>query len=251
MTADANLFQVPEGPARAHPAADATALPKWLQVSEMIQREIASGRLTPGDRLPPEREMAADLGVAVGTLRKALAELQARGAIERRQGSGNYICEAPAGASVYAFFRLERLDGGGLPTARVLSVDRLPKPAHLPPFGTSTEAHRIRRMRALDGLIVAAEEIWLDGGYAAVIAAADLSELLYLHYRTRLGFWIAQADDRVGLAALPNWAAGLSGAPGTPCGHVTRIGRDQTGARAEISYTWFDHTRAAYVARLR
>lgn len=49
-----------------------TDLPKYLQVSESLIRDIGAGVLADGTRLPPEREMAADLGISVGTLRKAL-----------------------------------------------------------------------------------------------------------------------------------------------------------------------------------
>ncbi|MFT7108347.1 MAG: GntR family transcriptional regulator, partial [Yoonia sp.] len=103
--------------------AKTSALPKFIQLSEMLIREIAAGHLTDGARLPPERDMADDLGVAVGTLRKALADVEAKGLLDRVQGSGNYVRHRPAVDSVYAFFRLELLKGGGLPTAKVLHVD--------------------------------------------------------------------------------------------------------------------------------
>ena len=54
----------------------ARTLPMFVQVSELLIREIAAGRLIDGERLPPEREMAKSLHVSVGTLRKALAELE-------------------------------------------------------------------------------------------------------------------------------------------------------------------------------
>lgn len=82
------------------------SLPVYLQIVELLVRDIAANRLIDGERLAPEREMAAQLGIAVGTLRKALAELQSRGLLERVQGSGNYIraisdpqsvCDVPAG----------------------------------------------------------------------------------------------------------------------------------------------------------
>ena len=139
------------------------ALPLYLQISELLIRDIAAGRLIDGERLPPEREMAAGLGIAVGTLRQALQALAAKGLVERIQGSGNYIRAKADPASVYALFRLELLTGGGLPTARVLSVDRLAKDPALPAFGKSPDAHRIRRLRLLSGVVAAVEEIWLDG----------------------------------------------------------------------------------------
>jgi len=101
------------------------ALPVYLQISEMLQREVAAGHLLDGERFAPEREMARDMGVSVGTLRKALGELERLGLLERRQGSGNYVRSVAAPDGVYAFFRLELPEGGGLPTAEVLDVRRI------------------------------------------------------------------------------------------------------------------------------
>lgn len=152
------------------------SLPMYMQIAEMLVREVAAGRLIDGEKLAPERDMAADLGIAVGTLRKALAELQERGLLERVQGSGNYIRAVSDPQSVYAFFRLELIEGGGLPTAEVLDVARLAKPADLPAFGTSAEGHRIRRLRRIAGKPAAIEEIWLDGSYVDTIAIENMSE---------------------------------------------------------------------------
>jgi GntR family transcriptional regulator len=228
------------------------SLPLYQQISELLIRDIASGRLIDGERLSPEREMAADLGIAVGTLRQALKELESKGMLVRVQGSGNYVRARSEPESVYALFRLERAAGGGLPTARVLSVDRLAKDHTLPTFGTSAEGHRIRRLRSLSGEVAAVEEIWLDGDYVASIAPGDLSESLYLYYRTRLGLWIARAEDRVGQGPLPDWApAEFPHRPGTPLPEITRISWAQDGARAEVSRTWFDPDTTRYVARLK
>ncbi len=230
--------------------ADPSSLPKWQQISEMLIREIAAGHLVDGARLPPEREMATGLGIAVGTLRKALAELEAQGLLERVHGSGNYV-RAGQADSVYAFFRLERVSGGGLPTARVLSVTRMTKPASLPIFGTSMDAHRIRRVRMLDGEPAALEEIWLDASYAASIAPDDLSESLYLFYKRQLGLRITRVEDQIGVDALPDWGPeGFGLSAGTPCGWIERVSFDQDGARAEVSQTWFDNNKVRYINRL-
>lgn len=229
------------------------ALPRYLQISELLTRDIAAGRLADGARLPPERDLAADLGVAVGTLRKALAELAQRGMLERVQGSGNYVRAGRAGADpgIYALFRLELLAGGGLPTAEVLGVAQGDKPAHLPPFGDGPRAHRIRRLRRLSGHAAAVEQIWLCASVAPRLVAEDLSESLYLHYRQRLGLWILRAEDRVGLAPVPAWAPpAFAPRPGALVGHITRLGWAQDNRAVEASETWFDPAVAAYVARL-
>lgn len=228
------------------------ALPKYIQIAEMLIREIAAGHRIEGERLPPEREMANTLGLSVGTLRKALAELEGRGLLERVQGSGNYIRAGREAAGVYALFRLERLAGGGLPTAEVLSVARLSKPDGVPAFGPSSDAHRIRRLRWLGGEPAAVEEIWLDGDRAERIEARALSESLYLFYRETLGFWIARAEDRISVGAAPGWVTEPFGPrAGDIVGYVERVAEDQDGQSVEFSRTWFDPRVARYVARLK
>ena len=232
----------------AHPG----SLPLYQQIAELLIRDIAAGRLIDGERLPTERDMAAELGIAVGTLRHALKSLTEKGLLERVQGSGNYVRARSDAPSVYALFRLERVEGGGLPTARVLSVDRCPKPASLPSFGTDREGHRIRRLRFLTGQVAAVEEIWLDGAEVDRIAPGDLSESLYLYYRQRLGIWIARAEDSIGQGPLPEWTPfEFPHRPGTPLPVITRISWAQDGRSVEASLTWYDPATVRYVARLK
>lgn len=228
------------------------SLPLYQQIAELLIRDIASGRLIDGERLPPERDMAANMGIAVGTLRQALKSLTEKGLLDRVQGSGNYIRAKADAASVYALFRLERVEGGGLPTARVLSVERGVKNPLLPPFGATPDGHRIRRLRYLSGQVAAVEEICLDGAETDRIAASDLSESLYLYYRQRLGIWISKAEDSIGQGPVPDWAPPEFPYPGgTPLPLITRVSWAQDGRSVEASLTWFDPATVRYVARLK
>jgi GntR family transcriptional repressor for pyruvate dehydrogenase complex len=65
------------------------------QVVEHVRREIEAGRLGPGDRLPPERELAQAMGVSRPSLRSGLRTLQAMGIITSRRGAGTFIVEGP------------------------------------------------------------------------------------------------------------------------------------------------------------
>jgi len=234
------------------PSSPTGALPIYLQISEVLIRDIASGRLVDGSRLPPERDMAKSLNISVGTLRKALTELEKRGLLHRRQGSGNYVKSKTTPEGIYALFRLELVEGGGLPTASVLSVTRTEKPVDLPEFGVSIDAHRIRRMRFLGGIPAAVEEIWLDAAQTDKIDPADLSHSLYLFYRETLDLWITGYEDQVGVSACPDWAPSEFGpSPGAPCGLVQRQSCTDDGSVAEVSRNWFDSDVARYVARMR
>lgn len=227
-------------------------LPIYLQTAEMLIREISSGRLLDGEKLPPERDMASDLGIAVGTLRKALSELVSKGLLERVQGSGNYVRYNPDATGVYAFFRLELLEGGGLPTAQVLSAERQQKPSDLPEFGRSSDGHCIRRLRFLSGVPSAMEEIWLDGAWANQINAEALPDSLYHYYQKSLGLLINRIEDAVGIGEMPDWTLPETGkSPGDTVGCVERTSKTANGEVVEFSRTWFNPDRVRYVARFR
>ena len=195
--------------------------------------------------------MATDLGIAVGTLRKSLRELESKGLLERIQGSGNYVRHKPAVESVYGFFRLELIAGGGLPTAEVLSVDRIPKPKGAPNFGPASDGYRIRRLRRLDDQEIAMEEIWLDGSYGSDKTVSDLSDSLYFYYREQLNLIIASVADSIGVDAAPDWSDPRFGLKaGADAGFIERISWTAEGTPAEYSRTWFDHNKARYISRM-
>lgn len=226
------------------------SLPKSIQLSEMLIREIASGRLPDGARLPTEREMAKEHDVAVGTLRKALLILEEKDLIRRIQGSGNYVQAKTDIDSVYSFFRLELLSGGGLPTADILGVKRLNRPPEARAF-SSKAGHRIRRLRYLDDVAVAVEEIWLDGAYVDVIDEDALSESLYYFYKNTFGLVIARIEDRVGVSDKPKWAPpAFNQVEKSACGFIERYSYDQRNRMCEYSRTWFDPSLTRYVNRL-
>ena len=225
------------------------ALPKYVQIAEMLIRDIAAGRLADGTRLPPEREMAEQLGTAVGTLRKALDVLAEKDLLERIHGSGNYVRAKADVPSVYSFLRIERIGGGGLPTAEVLSIDRLPAPKAA--RFESVDGFRFRRLRFMDQVPAAMEEIWLDGAVTDSVDAAAVSESLYLYYSEALGLVITGAEDRVSIAHVPDWTDPRFGVPaGEVAGYIERSGRDRFGRTVEFSRTWFDPNQINYISRL-
>ena len=225
-------------------------LPLHLEISEMLAREIKAGVLLDGEKLEPERTMAKRLGISVGTLRKALAELHESGMLERVQGSGNYVRNVEANDTIYGYFRLELLSGGGLPGADTVSVKRL-KGSSGVDFGKSGEYYRIRRLRYLSNIPAALEEIWLDAGYVSTpLTKADLSDSLYQYYKNSLGIWISRVEDSISVANAPGWRPdGFCSESADQWGYVERNGWDQHGEQVEFSRTWFDVRSSRYVAR--
>lgn len=69
------------------------------EVSAYLERQIALGELAPGQKIPPEREIAETLGVSRNSVRDAMQELAHKGLVERRRGRGTVVLDSGAGAS--------------------------------------------------------------------------------------------------------------------------------------------------------
>lgn len=79
-----------------HPPIDPSA-PKliYVQVADHIGARIQAGELRPGARLPAERDLATEYGVAYDTIRRATALLRERGLIITIIGRGTFVTEHP------------------------------------------------------------------------------------------------------------------------------------------------------------
>lgn len=65
----------------------------YLAVLDFIRTEIDQGRLNPGDRLPPQRDLAKKLGLAVGTVTKAYSEAARQRLVSTEVGRGTFVLE--------------------------------------------------------------------------------------------------------------------------------------------------------------
>lgn len=65
-------------------------------IATHIEQLIVDGELQPGDRIPPERQLAKTLGVSRASLREAMHELESRNLIDRRQGRGTTVASPAA-----------------------------------------------------------------------------------------------------------------------------------------------------------
>src|SRR5438046_1919076 len=77
-------------------------LPLYQQLAELLSREIASGSLEPGARLPSELELARRHDIGRPTVRQATELLVQRGLAERRRGSGTFVRQAPRRVDLFS-----------------------------------------------------------------------------------------------------------------------------------------------------
>jgi GntR family transcriptional regulator len=69
--------------------------PPYEQLRRQLATAIESGQLAPESRLPTVRQLAADLGVAAGTVMRAYAELEGGGLVVTRRGGGTSVSASP------------------------------------------------------------------------------------------------------------------------------------------------------------
>ena len=69
--------------------------PPYEQLRRQLADLIGSGVLAPGDRLPPVRQLAVDLGLAAGTVARTYRELEQAGYVRSRRGGGTRVAPAP------------------------------------------------------------------------------------------------------------------------------------------------------------
>jgi GntR family transcriptional regulator, transcriptional repressor for pyruvate dehydrogenase complex len=96
----------------------------WRSVLERIEQDLLDGRLQPGDHLPPERELAARLGVGRSSVREALRVLDVMGLIHQSTGSGpgsGAIIVATPRGGLAQFLRLQ-VAAHGLPFADIVDT---------------------------------------------------------------------------------------------------------------------------------
>lgn len=84
--------------------------PPYEQLRAQLAQLISGGAVEPGSRLPPVRQLAADLGLATGTVARAYRELEAAGLVRTRRGGGTTVsAEAPVLPPVERKARIDSL----------------------------------------------------------------------------------------------------------------------------------------------
>ena len=76
--------------------------PPYEQLRRQLDGLIRSGVLPAGSRLPPLRQLAGDLGLAVGTVARTYRELETAGLIRSRRGGGTRVAEPPSGEAAWS-----------------------------------------------------------------------------------------------------------------------------------------------------
>jgi GntR family transcriptional regulator len=219
--------------------------PLWLQAVEVITREIESGALRPGSRLPPERELCQELGISRVTLRKALNELVGQGVLRPSHGRGWYVAAPAAGSApardwpnnLESF--TETAERMGLPaTSDVLRAETVPATlddAERLLVAPGTPIFVLERVRLLGGVPIAVDATKLPVALLPGAEDVDFStESIYARLEAA-GAVLARADSTIeATVADDDLAEHLQVAPGSPVLVMTQLVMD-AGERPILS----------------
>ena len=238
------------------PKADGQSRYGWL--AAMLRAHITQGEWAPGSALPAETALAKQHGVALGTMRQAIALLVAEGLLERQQGRGTFVRAGLGGASMLRFFRFRQgAELAAIPTSRILrrrvahAGADLADTLGLPP-GAPVLA--LLRLRSLGGEPCLLEQLWLPLPLFEPLAASDTAgwdDLLYPMYQRVCGVTVMRAEDTLGFATLTATQARQLGlATGHPCVQVERRAFDLGGRCIERRTTWGDANAFSYTLNI-
>ncbi len=146
------------------PLQSAARSPLAGQVIETLRKQIESGEWPVGSRIPPEPELAAQLGVGRNTLREAVKALSHAGLLECRQGSGTYVRAASELSGAVA---------RRLAAARLREVVEVRRAFEVEAARLAAHRRTDEDLAVLDRAIARREEAW-DAGDAAAFVAADV-----------------------------------------------------------------------------
>jgi GntR family transcriptional repressor for pyruvate dehydrogenase complex len=157
------------------------------QAIESIRAMIVDGRLEPGDRLPPEQELAEQLGLSRGSLREAVRALAQIKLLDVRRGDGTYVRSLqPSELLSGIVFALELVQARGLD--EVLEVRRLLFPPAAGLAAQRVTSEQLKAMRSIiDELEVAVDSeriAELHREFQGIVADATGNEWLSSILRT-------------------------------------------------------------------
>jgi GntR family transcriptional regulator len=203
------------------------ARPLYLQVRDVLVQRIVVGHWKPGATLPNETQLAQQLGISIGTVRKALDLMEVERIVTRRQGRGTFVNDYASAETTFPFSMFHNSEGRRISgTKRGRSISRAQadtEEAARLGLRRGDEVIRIERVRDHQEQTFMTEVCLLpaklftrlpeDFGSYRLSALAQVNSIL-----------VGRADERVDIApASAQHAADLGVAEGTPLLQLDRV----------------------------
>ncbi len=190
------------------------AQPLYVKARNIMVDRLISGQWRPGQMLPSEFAIAAELGVSQGTVRKALDDMTAEGLVVRRQGRGTFVAEAEDNSILFRFYRLTP-DGHQNSSSR----PTFPESKYLSRSeGVATQQERdifnlqaddrvwrFQRLRSNEDGPILWEQLVLPSRYFGDFSKqTQLPNNVYQFYSTNYGIIVAKVNEQLKAVSAPD-----------------------------------------------
>ena len=192
-------------------APETAGMPLYRVVKRSLLQAIESGAFPPGETLPSEAEIASQMGISIGTLRRAVDELAAEHILVRRQGRGTFVATHGADRFLFQFFHVERADD---------------EPAEALQLRTGEPVIQIENRLLLQGSAVIYDRLTLPATPFKGLTEKRFRErpgTIYQLWQSDFGNTVLRAHERARAIAADRNAARVLGVPlGQPVMQVRR-----------------------------
>ncbi len=216
-------------------------MPLYQQIFLILKARITAGELAPGELLPGEHELCAELGVSRITVKRALNDLADAGLVVRERGRGTRVAEVQGGQVVNAALEgwLENVSAMARDTdVTVLEFGYVPATAAVAAalaLEPGAAVQRAVRMRRRKGVPMSHLVTHVPEDIGRKYAAEDMGDVALLKLLEEAGVTVASASQTISATlADPDVATALEVAPGSPLIEVQRTVRDVTERPVEL-----------------
>jgi GntR family transcriptional regulator len=211
---------------------NAFGVPLYKEVRRYILSKMDSGEWKPGEKIPPELDLAKNLNVALSTVRAGIKDLAEEGLLWRRQGKGTFIARHDVQSQMLRYSNLySSCDEKLLTSRKILSIRRI-RPSHEIHQELQLNQHGSKLVYAVTALLniedspVALMKLFLPCHLFPGLKIDDLRQKnhhLYLVYQKTHGINVVRMEERIHARAADVEFSNLVGAnPGDPVLHVHR-----------------------------
>jgi DNA-binding GntR family transcriptional regulator len=237
----------------------AGAVPVYRQIMNWMTSQIITGEWPADFKLPGEFDLAKQLGVSRGSLRKAIGQLTRRQLLVQAQGKGTFVSplliEQPLASRLVGVS--EELLRNGMPfSTQVLQQGLIPAPAHVAQtldLAGQSDVFYLKRVRYVGSDPIVFNESWLPGDRFGDLVQVDFGkERLFEVLERMFGVHLAWAERTIAaLRAEPEIAAFLNLDVGDPVLFNDQLVYDEGDRKVEYSHGWFPGDRFRLKALVR
>jgi GntR family transcriptional regulator len=214
--------------------------PLYAQVRDRLVRRLIDGVWQPGQMIASEMELAREIGVSQGTIRKALDSMTAENLLVRHQGRGTYVAEPEESRILFRYFRLVSDNGERtFPSSTILQLRReqaTPEESAALAVNPKSNVWRFERVRKIDEKPILVETISLPlSRFAGFDKVDHVPNNVYRLYSERWGLTIARAIEQLkAIPASPEDARTLGCKAGAPLLGIFRVAHDLEDKPVEL-----------------